>query len=201
MTVAQFGPTKDSRMQQDAPTVNYGASGSVEEELTFIGGVKTTWGRAILAFDVSSIPAAATINSAKLIREVDTIFGAGNCWVTRITRADWTETGVSWNDYKGGTPWTVAGGDLDTATPAQVGFAEPAATGSHQVTGLLAFVTDAIANRANIVTFVTRMQDEGASGPNRGAAWHSKEGVTDPILEVDYTPPAGGADRRRGRWP
>ena len=197
MTVAQFTPTKDSILFQDLPTTNDGAGSVLQEYVEIVGGAKTLWRRAILAFDVSSV-AGEAINSAKLVRQVSNVLGAGDCWVTRITRTDWVEAQVTWNNYKSGSPWTAGGGDIDAGTPAQVGFSEPGGVGSQEVAGLVAFVTDAIANRGNVVTFIVRMKDESAGGSSRGAQWHSKEGATDPVLEVDYAGAVVAVGGRRG---
>ncbi len=113
---------KDTYLNQDKPTENYG--GSMDINVNRRNGNKTQ--RAILKFDVSSIPAGATINSASLRLFANRNGGASYAVDAHIVTNDWTE-GISngaicslaanWtNRIEAGTsdtPWGAAGGDYN----------------------------------------------------------------------------------------
>lgn len=69
--------------------------------------------RSIISFDFSSLPAGVTIDSSTLelfafvaTAEGDTVDAK------RVTRTDWVEAQVTWNDYKTSSAWTSGGGDF-----------------------------------------------------------------------------------------
>lgn len=89
-----------------SPTTNNGNEVNILSEAWTSGG-NPIEGRSLLKFDLSSIPASATIVSAKLSLYVDTasIWGtvgqptSGNnnsSYLKKVTSA-WTELGVTWN--------------------------------------------------------------------------------------------------------
>ena len=75
--------------------------------------------RPLLQYDLSSIPAGSTINSATLRLYMITDF-SDNARTARVYRVkrDWVGTEVTWNEYSSGNSWQTAGGlgpnDVDT---------------------------------------------------------------------------------------
>ena len=71
--------------------------------------------RVLIAFDLSSIPAGATILSAVLGLKLTSAY-AGEVTIEahEITRS-WTLAGVTWNKYDGSNAWATPGGDFDAA--------------------------------------------------------------------------------------
>jgi hypothetical protein len=67
--------------------------------------------RAVVRFDLSSI-AGRTATSCSLT--VNSLAAAGGTGYTlaRLTRTDWVESEVTWNDYASGSAWTTPGGDV-----------------------------------------------------------------------------------------
>lgn len=200
MAVATFQADLDSYMQAlYLPNGNHGSETGVFLDAVYGGGAKTWYRRAIGNFDVSSLSGAA-INSAKLVRTIGSVTAGGfAAKLSRCTRpATVTESGVSWNNYDTAVnPWTAAGGDLDDVTPGVIDYTEASATGSHEITGLAGYVTDALDNRDGIVSIIMRMTNE-APGSTVQVGWWSKEYGTPAsrwYLEVDYTPPT--ENRRR----
>lgn len=179
-------------MEVNDPDTNYGVGpllcGSI-----FLGEEKTDLWRPIANWDVSSI-AAETITAAKMRRYIGVDYGAERAGkVYRCTRpADWVESEVTWNDYKSGTAWTTAGGDYDGVTPTPVGYTPSNGVGWQEITGLLAFVTDAIASRSNIVSVILRLDDEN---PASADAHQFHEGG-DPTYEWELVVEYVGGRRR-----
>ncbi len=190
----------DASMEQAQPDHNYGFQEGVGHRLQYAGEAKVSWRRAIGNFDVSAL-AGATINSAKLVREVSNIVNPGvEAKLSRCTRpSTWTEGGVTWNKWDGTTDWTTAGGDFDDpGPPGAITYTEPSSTGEHEILGLKAFVEDALDNRGGIVSIITRLWDEDPE-VHTEYSWRSKEyGSNIWRLVVDYTPagPAGGLPER-----
>lgn len=106
-----------------SPDLNIGVNASSQSvdstfnnELLNIGSRtlfgQTTWQRALLRFSLAALPSAAVVTSAILTITVD-----GGSWSSptivcrRVTRTNWDETG-NWFNYKSGSTWTTAGGDV-----------------------------------------------------------------------------------------
>ncbi|HEV8337094.1 MAG TPA: DNRLRE domain-containing protein [Candidatus Polarisedimenticolia bacterium] len=93
---------------------NYGAEAQLTTNSQSNGG-----SRGLVRFDLSSIPAGATISSATF--EMYHYFSRSalseSLRVHRLTRA-WTEPGATWRAYDGVNSWTTAGGDFDPAVAA-----------------------------------------------------------------------------------
>ncbi len=184
----------DSYITPVQPNANFGADTSVIHGVLYAGANKVQWRRGIGNFNVSALVGAVVL-SAKLVREVTSVIGAGGVLarLSRCTRpADWVETQVTWNNYRNGSPWTNGGGDFDDATPPKIDYAEPSATGAHEVPGLKPFVDDALANRGGLVSIITRLVGEGP-GVTQEVSWRSREqGSSGWRLVVEYEVPNAG---------
>lgn len=96
----------DTWLAQSLPTTNLGTNA-----LFLIGGDGANASRALIKFDLSSLPSNAVISSATLsiYATVDEATTASTIRVYRQIRA-WTEAGATWNTYDGSTSWQTAGG-------------------------------------------------------------------------------------------
>ncbi|MDP3768699.1 MAG: DNRLRE domain-containing protein, partial [Dehalococcoidia bacterium] len=170
--------TKDSFMSAtpaSEKSINYGALTVVEHGIDYAGPDKSVWRRALGNFDVAPL-SGRTINSAKLVRRMVFIAGSPvSARVSRCTRpADWVESEVTWLNYKSGSAWTAGGGDYDDVTPVKVDYTEASGNGEHEITGLAAFVTDALNNRSGIVSVIMRLVEE-SPGVDQYYQWRAKE--------------------------
>lgn len=178
MAESTFVAVRDSLMNATFPTTNYGGINKVQHGVLYAGGAKTLLERGIGDFDLSSL-GAVTVLHAELVRYIVEVFGAGGFGVEirRCTRpGTWVENEVTWNNYKAGTPWTVAGGDFSETDPPFVSYTEALASeiGTFTVTGLGQLVQDAIDKRAGILSIITRIADENPV-EDQTVNWWSRE--------------------------
>ncbi len=99
---------KDSGLSKYSPNNNYCNNIGIE-----VGGDITGTTHGVFQFDLSSIPAGATITNARLKLYKYNSNGSNvpiNIGAHRIT-STWDEAAVSWNNRQTGTAWAVAGGD------------------------------------------------------------------------------------------
>ena len=195
----------DTMLSQPWPDNNYGSLTNVGVGVAYLDGEKTDYNRTIGNFDVSSIPAGATINSAKMVRNISSIFGDGGSTslIARLVRhSTWVELEATWNDYASGSAWSsggAGGSERDTVTPGEITYTEPTSPGVHEVTGLKGYVDDAIANRSDIVALHLKLDDENP-GVDDVYNWWSSERSTQAQrwrLVIDYTT-VGGQPMERG---
>jgi hypothetical protein len=161
--------------------------------LFFLAGSKQNLYRTIVGFDVfgpasAGRPLAPTdaLISAELLLDVDLIVGLSGraSTIDRITRPDWNYLECSWNNYRSAAAWSAGGGDV--AAPS-LAFTSPVALGAYTITGLLPFVTDAIASRNGRVLLRLKMDDEANNNINRvWAATDSLASSLRPRLRVEY---------------
>lgn len=102
---------KDTYIYSFSATTNFGTQTTIP-----VGNMSgsVTRVRSLLAFDVSSVPAGATLTAATLSlfeQSVGTEIGA-NVFTARIKRLlrNWVEAEATWNIYSIGNNWSVAGG-------------------------------------------------------------------------------------------
>jgi hypothetical protein len=145
-------------------------------------GAAPSAGRAIAASDVVDA-AALTIRATVIVGP--TGWGAR---AARRSRPDWDDVSATWNEYKAGSAWTTAGGDV-TTPPADVAFASPLVTGDFTITGLEEHVDDARVHRAGLL--LLRLKPDVEADPNGISAYFSGgdlHTVIGPRLTVTYTP-------------
>ena len=163
-----FGPEADTYIYQSFPSTQYGSATSVA-----VGGSPNR--REIyLRFNVTGLPAGATVTDAKLIVVASngSAVSGGGGMIRRFasTVEQWNEMQPTWNDPLSGSD---ASGDLSSLGPVSIG-------GTYTFTGL----QGAVPGNGRI-TFVIRSAQED------GAAYYSKEYGTvskRPILRVTYQP-------------
>lgn len=166
MPQAVFNCSNTCAIDAIAPNATYTSIGDVGVFL--IGGSKGILRRALATFDVfGAATSGRPLNStdvvvlAELLGEVTGINGpAFQVDTERLTRANYNGIEATWNNYRAGTPWTAAGGDVDTV-PAAASFTSPATPGDQVVQANLApFVIDAVANRGGLVVLRWRAHNE-----------------------------------------
>lgn len=117
---------EDATIWKSSKTFNFGAA----TVLT----VSNPNARALVKFDLASIPAGSIVQSAQFMLYKDNSSGGSGTGSTisayRITRA-WTEgtqtgaasaTGVSWDAFNGTSPWASPGADYDTSLGATIPY-------------------------------------------------------------------------------
>jgi len=188
LDTAQLNPTQDTWLDDDDQSDNYGASTTLVVDRS---GSGLGDGHAILQFDLSSLPAGATINSATLSLEAIANPSAFDVNVYEVTEA-WSEgsgTGTpgaaSWDERQAAVNWSTAGGTVD---PTVIATSNTGSLGQHtwDVTSLVqAWYSGSSTNNGLML-----------ASPNTGTTtvtYDSREGTVAPVLTVDYTPPPNTA--------
>ncbi len=166
---------------------NFGASTSL-----LVDRESTDLQRALLQFDLSSIPANTIINSATLQMQSTQIGGTLNISAYELLQA-WTEgTGngtageANWNERVTGTNWTVAGGSFNSIAVANF---NTNATGQHMwdITSLVQGWVDGSKSNHGL------MVASPDGGGNRTVTYDSSEGTTPPVLVINYSLPSSTA--------
>ncbi|MBL8436329.1 MAG: DUF4347 domain-containing protein, partial [Zoogloea sp.] len=182
-TDTRLTAAQDTYVDSKSPTLNYGASGSLVVDYSggSIGEV-----RALLQFDLSSLPTTTTIASATLQMVATGITGpATNLNVYQLTES-WVEGSgngtagaANWTQRQPGTAWTTAGGSFNATVVASL---SPSATGLHSwdLTALVrSWVSGATTNNGLIIG------SPDGGGPT--ITYDSSEGTTPPVLVISYS--------------
>ncbi len=202
-----LNPSRDATLYDIPETVAANGSG----EYLFVGHTNFAGERrALLRFDVSSIPPGSTITSARLFITVDRSRGSANeAFLHRVT-ADWGE-GASDAGFPGGSgtepqtndatwgdrffgqnlPWTNPGGDF-VASPS--GSTQLALTGDFEFTGaqMAADVQAWVDGASNFGWIALSPPIPEGFGAYRFGSRESVDETVRPALIVEFTPPAGG---------
>jgi hypothetical protein len=152
------------------------------------GGVSRC--RPLLRFDLTAIPANATIESAALTmyHANSTLPAGGTFYLYRVTQTAWTEFGATWDTFDGLEEWQTAGGDF-TATDGDSSVV-PDSSSDLIFSMLKPLVDDALALRLGQLHAII-------IGPETGSVDNYFEGKSSdhadagarPRLVVNYTPP------------
>lgn len=189
----------DAFMRGDLKTAN-AATGRLLIGETAGGGF-----RGLLSFDLSALPAGATINSVQLVLHLAENDNNGALVDTTLTLAlhavtqAWTEASVSWNNASTSTPWTpTAGGTFDPTVLSSQTIPTKGATGVNytwdNTAAFLSVVSSAYAN-GTAVSFLLKDSDEGSNqrelvrfvSKDDAAAPGSVVAGLGPQLIIDYT--------------
>ncbi len=173
---------------------NYGSAPS----MTLTGGAGTGVNAGLFRFDLSAIPAGATIDSVTFGVYVESVI-AGTFFQVRQVTSDWVASEATWNNSKAGTPWTTAGGDVqatalanDDILTGEIGkyqvWPSSTSTPSQQTAeaaALKALVESWITNSStNYGVMIRRFGGNTA----QGFTLTTSEGVNKPQLTIHYTP-------------
>ncbi|MEM8499782.1 MAG: DNRLRE domain-containing protein [Pseudomonadota bacterium] len=181
--------SKDTYITENNTSANYGLAGQIQIDIS--GGADLGKERILAQFDLSGIPANATITSATLLMNATTHTGGNTVAVNVHTvNTDWDEglqtsgsDAANWIQARGGTGWTSSGGDYDATA---VASATLIGAGVHSW-DLTATVADWVNGS---------LQNEGViiGSPQTGTdvfTFHSAEGsaTLGPRLELRYSVP------------
>lgn len=184
----KFWPSADTYLLQTSPTTPQGANNAL--------AVKSGSGERVsmIKFDLSAIPANATVTAATLTITKRGTGGTG--LVNNIHRLvrDWVESEATYNEAETGTNWGTAGAANTTSdynTTLLDTLTVPAAQNAPETADLTSVVQDWVDGTSN--NYGIRISSDGGSGdPN---TWNSKEATTKalwPYIEALYTIPQIG---------
>jgi hypothetical protein len=191
---ASINPSDDSYVKTNQPDNNFGS----EEVLTVKSQVTgpQNW-RALLRFDLSSIPVGSTINGASLSLYMEIAAGSSRNYELYYGSNDsWTEGAVTYNSaFTAALPAPGLTSLLDTIpTGTSAASLTWGKNGPNSATESLTSRVDLELNGIGadkIISLIIKDQTESNS-PNRLASFTSKDTTTTnakPVLVVDYTPP------------
>ena len=180
----------DTTIRNDTPTGNYGTS-----TLFNIGEANSTAqvGRALIKFDLSSIPGNAVINSATLSlwQSADISDNARTLRVYRFLTT-WQEDSATWQIRSTGNPWEAYGGfDLSDCEQTDIGsraFTSTEANGEKQWTLTASAIQEMVAGTFANNGFMVKADTE----TNDMYQFRSSDWTTAgerPKLVIDYTVP------------
>jgi hypothetical protein len=185
----------DTAIFSGAPDTTLGNATQV-----FVGNDATNSERALLRFDLTAVPAGATVLECLLQVHVVTLNGAGPGRLYRVKQTAWSETAATWNRYDGVNAWTTPGAfDADeamsdvvvTAGPdGPIAYAAPPAGGAFTFPDLSPLCQDAIANRGGELDLLVK-QDADTPGPTAELSFARRtdsEATERPTLSVVYAP-------------
>jgi chitodextrinase len=181
--------TDDTYINNNSKTVNYGS-------LTNIYFSRSDQ-KSLLRFDLSSIPANATINSATLGVYIYGYNNNGGGNTIRAHRAlqNWSESAATWNIYAAGQNWQAAGMGSGTdytasvAATATVGYTPANVWGNFTLTSLVqSWVNGSAANQG-----VMLLAGNGPR-PYIYSSEYAGNAALRPKLTITYTTTGGGAD-------
>lgn len=120
------GTSQDAMINSSAPTSNFDQSWRLS-----VGSDPTQTSRALVKFDLSSIPQGTIIDAARVQLYYDQTFCAGCAnsdnevrFSLHEVKQDWDPKTVTWKEAKAGVPWTTAGGVFESTPEASVFFVD-----------------------------------------------------------------------------
>ena len=168
LPVSAFTAAADTGIFSGSPDDTLGSSTQV-----FIGNDASNSQRALLRFDLTSIPSTATIASCALTIDVVTLNQASAGKLYRVKQPAWNETTATWNRYDGVNTWSTAGAfspvELTSdvvVTPGPdgpVAYAPPTGSEAFTFPDIAGLCQDAVTNRSGVLNLMIK-QDDDAPG-------------------------------------
>jgi hypothetical protein len=186
LPTASYAGTTDTYLFENQPTTNFGAVGTinVDTDEPWLTGKDV---RGLLRWDVSAIPRAARVDSARIFLTVTNSGGA--TFTVRAMTTAWKEREATWNERSDGLAWATAGGggatDRGAATVATFGAPDPAVVAielnAAGVAAVQAWIANPDANHGIMLSSDNGLQLDGMDFHSRDAV-----GRTDrPRLVID----------------
>lgn len=179
-------------------------TGQTRLDVRAIGPATNDFRRSIISFGSLAAYAGSRINSAVLTLTKDNVNSNYNTALAvschPMTRFTWTESG-GWTNYDASNPWTTPGGDFQASTGVTTGLAIPTsgtpATQTYTITSTIQHLLDTSPLTCD---FILKITDETQTADAVAAVVfdHRTDGVTGPVLDLDYTPGAGDGRRYIG---
>lgn len=141
--------------------------------------------RALIEFDIASIPAGATVISATLDLYHYTspfnighsnLSGPADCWLERITQP-WTESGVTWNNQPATTPVN------------RINVVAPLVMNQNYTLNVTQLLQDMLNNASSSFGFMLRLQNESYYRSLLFASSDASNSSFHPKLTVEYDLP------------
>jgi hypothetical protein len=146
--------------------------------------------RAIIAFNLSDIPAGATVTACRLSVNVTQRKNPTPGHVRRLCGEHWldgsgqSEVQATWNNWKTGSAWGTAGAGSTTScatggdytTTGEVAYTPPSGTGSFTFPDLSALCQDALDQRGGWLRL--RISQDSEATPSNLIRWDSSEAST-----------------------
>ena len=199
MTILTLQPDTTNGLDTYVNQASPNSSGGATDPTLSILGLATIQRRGLIKFDLSSIPAGATIDSAIL-----TLYGQGSgadnlpLAVHRILVASglWTEAAATWNFQDGVNRWTgdaasdggtdagctQSGTDFSATTMASGNFDNAAGVGTDYVLDVTEFTLMVAANYGMLIRTTS-----GSAGNAQPGSSDNSTAARRPKLVVDYT--------------
>ncbi|WP_141012942.1 DNRLRE domain-containing protein [Nocardioides sambongensis] len=168
-----------------------------------VGGIAGRQRRALLKFDVSNLPATATIYSASLDLYVDSTqtTGSGNHDFTarRVSEA-WIDSAVTWNKRTAAQTWTTPGGVWNSSSPVVNMNGGTSGYRSFEVDGIVkSWVNNGIDNHGILIrqneasdrVIWFRSVDNATNQPRLKVTYELINNAPDAPLRVDLSPSSG----------
>lgn len=178
----------DAHMYKFSSSTNYGT----DVKLWVQSWATNYHRRGIIRFDLSAIPASATVTAATLKLYLYNTQGTARTYgahkIVDMPARDWTEAGVTWNKYTASNNWSLAGGDfIASATDTETAGSWPG-TGYWVEWDVSADAQTFVADPA--INFGWVIKDENESGSPQYYVYFAADEYSDdtkrPVLEVTY---------------
>jgi hypothetical protein len=190
----------DTNIRLSTPTTSYGTDPSLYVGVT---NASDKVYRTMMAFNLSDIPAGATISACRLAVNVTQRTSPTAGHVRRLCGEHWldgdgqSEAQATWNTWTSGVPWTVAGAGStagcaaggDYTTTDEVAYTPPAGTGPFTFPDLSVLCQDALANRGGWLRL--RISQDAESTQSNLIRFDSSDASTAtnrPKLSVTWSP-------------
>ncbi|HPA27817.1 MAG TPA: M6 family metalloprotease domain-containing protein [Acidobacteriota bacterium] len=163
----------DSYVNQSVPAANYGSEAAV-----YARSRVSQAERALVEFDLSSVPAGSIINSATLELYATTVSGGSLTLDVHKVTGTWTESGVTWNNM----PAFGSAAEASVAAGTSAGW---------KIWDVSSAVQDWVDGPASNYGFIVKGNTENAKSAITYALASKEDGTPTrrPILRINFTPP------------